>query len=155
MGEWTKKKPEPAAPGAAHPAEPGSNRTSVPAAERIAATILRAVQQVLQRGLNDPRMEGALVTILSIDLAQDGRDATLRVSVLPATAENRVIKAVQHAGPFIRREAGELIRMRSLPQLHFVLDRSMKRQAEVMKAIGQAVQRGEQSAHPDADPSSP
>ena len=110
---------------------------SVPRVDRISSSLQRAIQQVLTRGLNDPRMDSSMVTITEVDLAQDGRDATVHVSVMPGKHGPRCLGAIKHASGHIRREAGELIRMRALPQLHFVLDERLKRQASVIAALGQ------------------
>lgn len=92
---------------------------------------------MLTRGLNDPRMTGSMVTVTEVDLAKDGRDATVHVSVLPEKHEARCVAAIKHASGHIRRQSGELIRMRALPQLHFVLDQRLKKQAGVIAALGQ------------------
>lgn len=102
---------------------------------KIQSSLQRAIQQVIVRGLQDPRLDGTLITITELELAEDGRDATVHVSVLPEKAEKRSIAAIAHARAFIRREAGELIRMKMLPQLHFSLDRRLKNQAGVIKAL--------------------
>lgn len=120
--------------------------------EKVASSILRAIQQVIARGLADPRLDGVMLTITSIDLAPDSRNATLHVSVLPETAEKKAIAAVSHASAHIRREAGELVRLRSLPQLHFTLDQSLKKQAKVIAALGQEARAREQSESGDAPP---
>jgi ribosome-binding factor A len=103
---------------------------------KIASSIQRAIQSILTRGLQDPRLDGVMVTVTEVDLAQDGRDATIHVSILPEKAERKAVAAVQHAASFIRREAGDLIRIRALPQFHFVLDRRLKNQAAVIRALG-------------------
>jgi ribosome-binding factor A len=113
--------------------------------ERIAATLQRAIQQVIIRGLQDPRTEGAMMTVLAVELSPDGHHANVRISVLPETHESKCIGALQHASTYIRREAGELIAMRALPQLDFVLDRSLKKQAGVIGALGKVADHREHS----------
>jgi ribosome-binding factor A len=124
---------------------------------KIQSSLHRAVQQVIARGLQDPRLDGTMVTITELELAPDGRDATVHVSVLPEKAEKRAIAAIAHARAFIRREAGELIRMKMLPQLHFSLDRRLKHQAGVIRALAQGANVVDDGAPPEGGtpPSTP
>jgi ribosome-binding factor A len=120
---------------------------SEPRFDRIGSSIQRAVQRVLTRGLNDPRLDGSMTTVTEVEVALDGRDATVHISVLPAKHGARCIAAIKHAAGFIRREAGEQIRMRSLPQLHFVLDHRLKKHAGIIAALGQAKAQDAQGRH--------
>jgi ribosome-binding factor A len=119
--------------------------------ERVQSTLQRAIQQVIVRGLQDPRTEGALMTVLAVELSPDGHHAAVRVSVLPESHESKCIGALKHASAYIRREAGELVDMRALPQLDFVLDRSLKKQAGVIGVLGKLAQDREHSGSGPGD----
>lgn len=105
--------------------------------EQLASTLQRAIQEVIARGLNDPRI-GGLITITSVTVSADLREAVVMVSVLPEEKQELVVHGLKHAAPHIRREIGESIRSRQLPTLHFRLDESLKKQAAVIRAISQA-----------------
>lgn len=122
--------------------------------EKIASTLLRAIQRVVADGLQDPRTEGSLLTVLGLELSPDGHNASVRVSVLPEANESKCIAALKHSSAYIRREAGELVDMRALPQLDFVLDRSLKKQAGVMQAMSEINKEREQHRQP-APPHTP
>lgn len=107
--------------------------------QRLASSIERGVQRVLARGLNDPRVRG-LVTITKVTITPDGKRADVGVSVLPEKHEDLTMHGLRSASGRIRREVGELIRTRAMPELAFVLDRSLKKQAEVLRAIDHARQ---------------
>ncbi len=66
---------------------------------------------------------------------------------MPAN-ESKCIAALKHSSAYIRREAGELVDMRALPQLDFVLDRSLKKQAGVMQAMSEINKEREQHRQP-------
>lgn len=106
--------------------------------EKAASTLQRAVQQVLVQGLQDPRTHGALITVTAVSLSPDERNATVSVSVLPEKFEARVRAALDHSKGFIRREASNLLALKIMPQLAFVIDRSLKKQAGVLDAINRA-----------------
>lgn len=105
--------------------------------QRIAAELGRAVQEVITKGLSDPRVRG-LVTVVGVTVSDDLRQATVRVSVYPAEHEELTLHGLTAASRFIRREAGELMAMARLPELRFKLDQSLKRQAGVLDALAKA-----------------
>jgi ribosome-binding factor A len=106
--------------------------------KQVASGLQRAIQQVLSRGLQDPRVRG-LITITEVRVSSDLRDATVMVSVTPEEHETLTLHGIRSAAKHIRREAAELVRMRTLPTLHFKIDRAGKEQAKIIAAINRAV----------------
>lgn len=106
-------------------------------AEQTGAAIQRAVQEVIARGLQDPRVSG-LITVTNVRVTADFAQAVISFSVLPEERETLVHHGLDAAKNFIRREVGEKVRMRQLPQFVFKLDRSLKREAAVLKEINRA-----------------
>jgi ribosome-binding factor A len=113
--------------------------------DQLASVILRAVQSVLSRGLNDPRVRG-LVSVTSVHVSDDLANATIMVSVLPAEFEELSIHGLRHAARHIRSEIGKNVRMRRIPQLAFKLDKSLKKEAEIIAAIDNARRSDQNSA---------
>lgn len=94
----------------------------------LEARLRRAVQMILSRGLNDPRIRG-LVSVTELDLAPDQSHARVCVSVLPAEHGPLTLTGLRHAAPRIAAEAGRSVRARRLPSLSFELDDRLKRAA--------------------------
>lgn len=107
-------------------------------AAKVASNIQRAVQQVLGRGLADPRIRG-LVTVTDVRVPPDLKTATIMISVLPAERQELTLRGIQDAARHIRHEVSEIIDMKQVPEFHFKLDLSLKRQAEALQAIAKAV----------------
>ena len=105
--------------------------------EQVASAIQRGVQEVIARGLQDPRISG-LITVTEVRVTQDFTQAIISVSVLPEDREALVHHGLEAAKNFIRREVGEKVRMRQVPQLVFKIDHSLKKQAAVLKDINRA-----------------
>lgn len=105
---------------------------------QVGASLQRAIQQVIAKGLQDPRVRG-IITITEVRVSADLRDATVLISVTPEEHEALTLHGVTSAAKHIRRQAGELVRMRTLPTLHFKIDRSSKEHAAVIAAINRAV----------------
>ncbi len=99
-------------------------------AEQISSTIQRAVQTVISRGLNDPRVRG-LVSVTKVLVDDDLSHATVYVSVMPAEHGALTMHGLRAAAKRIRSEVGNVVRMRRVPRLTFRLDDSIKRHAEL------------------------
>lgn len=116
--------------------------------DQLASMLRLSVQGVLSRGLSDPRLDGAMLTVTEVDLAPDYSNAVIRVSVLPEKAQKRSIAALQHAAKHIRHEVSEKLNLRSTPQFHFELDVSTKKQADVLAALSKVREEREAKGEP-------
>jgi len=112
--------------------------------QQIASNLQQAIQQVLARGLNDPRI-GGLVTITNVTVAADLKTATVFVSVLPEEKEKKTMFALRDAARHIRREVGEIVAMRQVPLLTFKADSGLKREAEAYQAIAKIAREREEA----------
>jgi len=102
--------------------------------DQIASLIQRAVQDVIGRSLNDPRVRG-LISVTKVLVDPDMSHATVFVSVLPEEKAKLTMHGLVNAAGRIRRLIGCVIRLRRLPVLTFRLDDSIKRQAQLEEAI--------------------
>ncbi len=102
--------------------------------QQIESTLKRLVSRVLSRGLSDPRITG-LVSVTQVDVAPDGHEATIYVSVLPEKDQSRTIHGLSHAAGYISSIVRKEVAMRTVPHLRFCLDESLKKQASVFEAI--------------------
>lgn len=114
--------------------------------EKISATIRKALQEAIARGVHDPRVRG-IITVTAVEVSPDLRSAIVRVSVLPESAQELTLHGLISAAGRLRREVGEAVRMKRVPDLTFQLDDSLKRQAKVLSAIARAREQQAASAH--------
>jgi ribosome-binding factor A len=125
--------------------------------EQIESTLKRAIAQVLQRDLADPRVEG-LISITELDVSPDLAQAKVMVSILPQEKQAKVVKGLQHAAGHIQKLTRKRVALKSVPRLEFRLDEGLKRQASVQRAINEAMQRTAEEGsaeQPEQDNSSP
>ena len=101
---------------------------------QVEATLKKAIAQVLQRDMADPRID-AFVSITRVKISPDMRNATIFVSVMPAEKESKNIHGLRHATGHIRKLVLKKMATRTVPAFKFVLDESLKKQAAVMEAI--------------------
>jgi ribosome-binding factor A len=119
--------------------------------EQVASVLKKAVQDILSRGLSDPRVRG-LISVTQVKLSPDYAEAQVWVSVLPDQHAKLSIKGLQHAASHIRSQVSKSVALRRMPRLSFHLDDSLKKQAQVHAAINQALQDDRQldEQHNDA-----
>jgi ribosome-binding factor A len=88
--------------------------------------LLREEISALIRELHDPRL-GGMITVTRVDVSPDLRRADAYVSVM-GTEEERsgTMTALQSARPFVRRELGRRVRLRSTPDVRFTPDTSIE-----------------------------
>ena len=105
--------------------------------QKVASQIQRIVATVLQRDIADPRVDG-LVSVTRVEITKDLREAKVYLSVLAAKRpEATVIEGIKSAGRHIQSEVAKNLATRFAPHLQFILDESLKKQAEILKTIGE------------------
>jgi|GEM_PF-490839 len=99
--------------------------------EQMSAVIERGVREVISRGFHDPRIAG-LITVTSVKVTGDFAHAVINISVFPAEKEVLTLHGLQAAARFIRREVGDLVAARKLPEFVFQGDSSIKKEAAIL-----------------------
>ncbi len=104
---------------------------------KIESQIRRVVSMVLLRDLEDPRITG-IVSVTKVEITPDLRDAKVYVSILSPSPEATVFQGLVHAQAFVQREVTKALSMRVAPHLVFMLDHSLKKQAEIDRLLAQS-----------------
>src|SRR5262245_9794350 len=92
--------------------------------DRVNQLIKEEISHLLQRELKDPRL--GFVTVTEVVVSKDLRSGKVYVSVLGSDDEWRAsLLALESARGFIRNWLAPRLRMRAVPDLTFVPDRSM------------------------------
>lgn len=105
--------------------------------ERLSSLVREAVQNVIARGLQDPRVRG-LITVTRVTTAEDLSQSTVYISVLPAERAELTMHGLKAAAKHIRHEISGDLAIRRTPKLIFKLDSQSSRQAGVLDAIAKA-----------------
>lgn len=105
--------------------------------DQVSSTLQRAVQDVLARGLHDPRITG-LTTITAVTVSPDLKTAVVLVSVLPENKQALTLHGLEDAAGHIRHQVARFVCMRRVPEFKFKADLAAKEQAAVLSAIARA-----------------
>lgn len=94
--------------------------------ERVGEEMAHEINAMLAGELKDPRLEG-MVVVSEVRVQPDMKHARIFISMRGTQKEQAdAIKALEHAAGFIKRELMETLRLRRLPELHFLLDHSQE-----------------------------
>ena len=92
---------------------------------RVSEEVKKEVSDIIKNVLKDPRLPDML-SIMKADVAKDFSHAKIYYSVFCDEDEKKAVaKALQSASGYIRRELGNRIKLRRVPELHFVADDSI------------------------------
>ncbi len=101
--------------------------------ERISQLVRDIMSELLIRELEFPL--GTLVTITEVDVSGDLEHAKVRVSVLPATQEEKVMTVLKKFRGHLQGLLGRKLNIRPMPQILFSADHGLENAALVEKDL--------------------
>lgn len=110
--------------------------------EQVADLIKEELCGLLERAVKDPGL--GFVTLTDVEVDPDLRNARVFFSVLgDEAATQQSLAALQRASGFLRRELAHRLDLRYMPELHFVLDRSIERGQHIADLLRQVREQEE------------
>jgi ribosome-binding factor A len=92
---------------------------------RVGEEIRHLLADLLERGnMRDPDLRDASITVTSVDVSPDLRNAIAFVIPLGGKDSERLIAALRRAAPWFRARVSEKAGLRSAPEIRFELDRT-------------------------------
>ncbi|MDP3163513.1 MAG: 30S ribosome-binding factor RbfA [Reyranella sp.] len=92
---------------------------------RVGEELRHLLAQLLERGnMHDHDLRDASITVTSVDVSPDLRNATAFVVPLGGKDEERLLAALRRAAPWFRARVSESAGLRSAPEIRFELDRT-------------------------------
>lgn len=117
--------------------------------EQLEAELKRQIGRIISQGLADPRVRG-IISVTDVSVTADRHTAVVSVSIMPEEHEKSSLQGLRHARRYFQAELARRIRIRQVPHLDFKLDKSLKKQAQVYRAINEAMaQTGPAREDPD------
>lgn len=105
--------------------------------ERIGAEMRRELAYLLHDAAKDPRLSE--VTIQEVRVTRDLSHAKVYFTVLDRDHAKPMAAVLGRAAGFLRRRLGEVMKLRMIPELHFVYDISIEEGQRLSALIDKAV----------------
>jgi len=103
-------------------------------ADRVSDLMQQEISDIIQKQIKDPRI--GFCTIMRVDLSDDLSHAKIRVSIMGSEDDQkRTLAGLKSACGFIRREIGRRIELRNLPEIVFILDKSIDHSIRIAQLI--------------------
>ena len=104
--------------------------------DRLDSQFRAELMELIQREMKDPRVGFATVT--RVETARDLGSARVWVSVLGTPEEQQAaVSALSDAAPWLRRQLGERLRLRHIPQLTIRHDDSIEAGDRVLRLLNE------------------
>jgi ribosome-binding factor A len=105
----------------------------------------RILGDVIQNEIHDPDI--GFATVLGVEVSADLRHATVAISVMGDEEQRaKTMQGLQRARAFLRKRVAEEMRhMRSIPELHLKLDRSLDYSLHIDNVLREIAREREQN----------
>ena len=107
---------------------------------RIADQIQREIADLIRNELKDRRV--GMITLTDVEVSQDYAHAKIFYTTLGSKEDNFLTdKGLERATGFLRSQLSHRLRLRVVPQLHFIYDESVERGIRLSQLIDKAVEQ--------------
>ncbi len=101
--------------------------------EKVNRQIQKLVMTIIQKEIDDPDMD--FLSITRVETTRDLQESRVYYSLLHEANLAKAKEILDRMGGFIRGSLAKKIRLKVLPQLHFIPDNSMKYSVDIYKRI--------------------
>lgn len=107
--------------------------------ERVGDEIRKVVADLLQNRIKDPRLP-EMTSVTEVRASRDLSHANIYVSVMGDDEDKKnCAAALNSAAGYIRREIGARVRLRTVPEVHFIVDDSIERGIRMSRLIDETI----------------
>ena len=114
--------------------------------ERVAGQLRRDLAKLIQQELKDP--EVGFVSLSDVEVTRDLSHAKVFITVFEPEKAQESLKALRRASTFLRLRLGQELRLRHVPELHFVHDDSVEKGSHIDDLISKALNSGKGDFEP-------
>ncbi len=107
---------------------------------RVADQMQRELALLIQRDIRDPRL--GMITITAVDVSRDLAHAKVYITLMNKDTDEEIaenLAILKNVAGFLRMQLGKVMKLRSVPQLHFHYDESVRRGVHLSSLIERAV----------------
>ena len=110
---------------------------------KINEAIRKELSELVRSEIKDPRVSGAMISVVDVDTTNDLKFAKVFISVLGESKKEDVLAGLNAAGGFLRKEIARRINLRNTPQLIFKLDETIAYGMKMSKMIDDVLKDSE------------
>jgi ribosome-binding factor A len=114
--------------------------------DRIAEMIARQLSKIIPQELKDPRLKG-FITISAVKVTKDLSEAKVYFTVFNED-KKQALSILNAAASYLRSALAQVIRLRTMPQLHFIYDESLEYGMRLSRLIDEANPSDEKDSEP-------
>lgn len=118
--------------------------------DRVAGLLRRELAQLIQMQVKDPDL--GFISVSDVEVSRDLAHAKVYITVFESDRAASSIQALKKARGFLRSQLGQSLRMRKVPELHFLHDDSVESGAKMDRLISVAVASDGEDAGEGSDP---
>ena len=108
---------------------------------RVAQRVRTELSMLLARSARDPGLLG--VTVTDVRMSADLQLARIYYTLLDGSDRRAAARGLRRAQPYLRREIGQRLQLRQVPEMRFVYDDSAEQQDRIARIFDEiAQQRG-------------
>jgi len=105
--------------------------------ERVAGQLRRDLAKLIQQEIKDP--EVGFVSLSDVEVTRDLSHAKVFITVFEPEKAKESLKALRRAATFLRLRLAQELRLRHVPELHFVHDDSVEKGSRIDELISKAL----------------
>jgi ribosome-binding factor A len=110
--------------------------------EQVAETLRQVITDALAREIRDPRV--GFVTVTGVLVTNELSHARVMVSMPGEDADKeRALEGLRSAAGFLRSRAARALTTRTVPELHFELDKGLEHAARINQLLDAIRQEGQ------------
>ena len=118
---------------------------------RLNEQLKREISGMIRTQVRDPRV--GLVTVTHVQTAADLGSARVRVRLTGTDAERaESLAGLEAAAPYLRRNLGQVLKIRHIPELRFMEDHSLEHALKIEKILSDVLPADGGDDEPPAEP---
>lgn len=121
--------------------------------QRVAQRVRTELSVLLARSARDPGLLG--VTVTEVRMSADLQLARIYYTLLDGSDRRAAARGLRRAQPYLRREIGQRLQLRQVPEMRFVYDDSAERQDRMARIFDEIAQQRDALGSSGNEPGSP
>ena len=120
---------------------------------RVAQRVRTELSTLLARSVRDPGLLG--VTVTDVRMTADLQLARVYYTLLDGSDRRSAARGLRRAQAYLRREIGQRLQLRQVPEIRFLYDDSAERQDRIARIFDELEQQQDLLRSPGGEPGRP